>query len=100
MEDFKLTAERIAAYGRYLKQEERTPATLEKYLRDVRAFALWLDGEAVTKEAVTGWKERLLVERRAPSTVNAALSGRGSSRCSGGCSGTRPASFPARIMTG
>lgn len=74
MEDFKLTAERIAAYGRYLKQEERTPATLEKYLRDVRAFALWLDGKAVTKEAVTGWKERLLAERRAPSTVNAALS--------------------------
>ena len=74
MEDFNWTAERIAAYGRYLKQEERTPATLEKYLRDVRAFALWLDGEAVTKEAVTGWKERLLVERRAPSTVNAALS--------------------------
>ena len=74
MEDFKLTAERIAAYGRYLKQEERTLATLEKYLRDVQAFALWLDGEAVTKEAVTGWKERLLVERRAPSTVNTALS--------------------------
>lgn len=74
MEDFKLTVERIAAYGRYLKQEERTPATLEKYLRDVRAFALWLDGEAVTKEAVTGWKERMLTERRAPSTVNAALS--------------------------
>ena len=74
MEDFKLTAERIAAYGRYLKQEERTLATLEKYLRDVRAFALWLDGEAVTKEAVTGWKERLLAERRAPSTVNTALS--------------------------
>lgn len=74
MEDFKLTAERIAAYGRYLKQEERTSATLEKYLRDVRAFALWLDGRPVTKEAVTGWKERLLAERRAPSTVNAALS--------------------------
>lgn len=74
MEDFKLTAERIAAYGRYLKQEERASATLEKYLRDVRAFALWMDGEAVTREAVTGWKERLLAERRAPSTVNAALS--------------------------
>lgn len=74
MEDFKLTAERIAAYGRYLKQEERASATLEKYLRDVRAFALWMDGEAVTREAVTGWKERMLTERRAPSTVNAALS--------------------------
>ena len=74
MEYFKLTAERIAAYGRYLKQEERTPATLEKYLRDVRAVALWLEGEAVTKEVVTCWKERLLAEHRAPSTVNAALS--------------------------
>lgn len=74
MNDYMITADLISAYGRYLKQEERTPATLEKYLRDVRAFALWLDGEAVTREAVTGWKERLLAERRAPSTVNAALS--------------------------
>ena len=74
MTERTLTAEQIAVYGRYLKQEERTPATLEKYLRDVRAFAHWLDGEAVTKEAVTGWKERLLAKHRAPSTVNAALS--------------------------
>ena len=74
MNDHIITAEHITAYGRYLKQEERTPATLEKYLRDVRAFALWLDGRPVTKEAVTGWKERLLAERRAPSTVNATLS--------------------------
>lgn len=74
MEDFKLTPDRIAAYGRYLKQEERSPATLEKYLRDVLAFARWLDGEAVTREAVTEWKERLLAEHRAPSTVNTALS--------------------------
>ena len=75
MGKFELTSEQIAAYVRYLKQEERTPATLEKYLRDVRAFALWLDGEAVTKEVVTCWKERLLAEHRAPSTVNAAWSG-------------------------
>lgn len=74
MEEYELTPERIAAYGRCLKQEERTPATLEKYLRDVRAFAAWLDGRIVTKEAVTGWKEHLLTQRRAPSTVNAALS--------------------------
>lgn len=74
MNNYMITADLIRAYGCYLKQEERTQATVEKYLRDVRAFALWLDGEAVTKEAVTGWKERLLEERRAPSTVNAALS--------------------------
>lgn len=74
MNDYMITADLISAYSCYLKQEERTPATLEKYLRDVRAFARWLEGEAVTKEAVTGWKERLLAERRTPSTVNAALS--------------------------
>lgn len=69
-----LTPERIAAYGCRLQQEERAAATMEKYLRDVRAFARWMDGRPVTKEAVTAWKERLLEERRAPSTVNACLS--------------------------
>ena len=74
MDAYKLTVEQIAQYGRYLCAEERSPATVEKYLRDIRTFALWLDGGPVTKEAVTGWKEHLLAKRRAPSTVNAALS--------------------------
>ncbi len=73
MEERVLMQEQITAYGRYLKQEERTPATLEKYLRDMRSFFRWLEGRPVTKETVTEWKEHLLEERRAPSTVNAAL---------------------------
>ena len=66
MEDFKLTAERIAAYGRYLKQEERTLATLEKYLRDVRALcplAGWGGRYQGGRDRLEG---ALLVERRAP----------------------------------
>ena len=74
MDKCELTPERIAASGHYLKQEERAPATVEKYLRDVSAFARWLDGGHVTKEAVTGWKEWLLTGHRSPSTINAALS--------------------------
>ena len=74
MDAYKLTMEQIAQYGRYLCAEERSPATVEKYLRDIRTFVRWLDGGPVTKEAVTGWKEHLLAKRRAPSTVNAALS--------------------------
>ena len=70
-----LSTEQITAYDTYLRIEERAAGTREKYLRDVRAFARWLDGREVTKEAVTGWKERLLtVKHRAPSTVNTALS--------------------------
>ncbi len=74
MKERVLTLGQLAAYDGHLRREERAPSTREKYLRDVRAFALWLGGEAVTKEAVTAWKERLLAEQRAPSTINAALS--------------------------
>jgi len=68
----KLTPERIAAYAQHLYAEERAPGTVEKYLRDIRAFAAWLDGGAVTREAVTKWKEQLQVGRAAV-TVNGAL---------------------------
>ena len=58
-----LTAEQITAYGRWLHQEERAAGTMEKYLRNVRAFALWLDGRPITKETVSGWKEYLLSQQ-------------------------------------
>ena len=75
MEERILTQEQIMAYGRHLKSEEKAPATREKYLHGVRAFALWLDGRPVTKDLVNGWKEHLLTERRlSPSSVNSYLS--------------------------
>lgn len=61
-------------YREYLLQEERAPSTVENYLRDARAFAVWLDGRAATKELAAAWKERLLAQGRAPATVNAKLS--------------------------
>ncbi|MDO4314207.1 MAG: tyrosine-type recombinase/integrase [Oscillospiraceae bacterium] len=70
----KLTAERIDAFAHHLRAEERSSGTIEKYLRDVRAFAAWLDGRAVTRETAAGWKERLLAMHYAPVTVNSMLS--------------------------
>ena len=32
------------------------PATIEKYLRDVRSFAAWLEGRPVSKELAARWK--------------------------------------------
>ena len=43
MSEYSLTADQITAYGRWLRQEEKTQATVEKYLRDIRAFARWLE---------------------------------------------------------
>lgn len=54
MGDYKLTPECITAYGRYLKQEEKSTATQEKYLRDITVFVRWLGSSPVTKENVTG----------------------------------------------
>ena len=74
MEQHYLTGEQIAAFASHLVRAERTPATIEKYLRSVRAFFLYLDGQPVTKDAVVAWKEHLQsVGGYSPSTVNASL---------------------------
>lgn len=73
MNERKLSASMLTAYDRWLRQEERADATREKYLRSIRAFAAWLGGAAVTKDAVTEWKSQLVERRQAPSTINTAL---------------------------
>ena len=74
MEQHYLTNEQIAAFASSLVRAERTPATIEKYLRSVRAFFLYLDGQPVTKDAVVAWKEHLQsMGGYSPSTVNASL---------------------------
>ena len=74
MKNCILTAAQIARYARALRMEERAPATIEKYLRDVRSFAAWLEGRPVSKELAARWKEGLLGSGLAPATVNAKLS--------------------------
>ena len=66
--------EQIAAYRNYLKEEERTAGTVDKYLRNVGLFAQWLDGRTITKELAAEWKGHLLARGYAPVTVNAMLS--------------------------
>ena len=41
MRGWAVTAARIAGFGKRLEEEEREPGTIEKYLREVRAFAAW-----------------------------------------------------------
>ena len=74
MENYKLTVENISSYRDFLIGEERSPGTIDKYLRDINAFRLWLDGRAVTKESAADWKTFLSGEGYAPVSVNAMLS--------------------------
>ena len=74
MEQHYLANEQISAFASSLVRAERTPATIEKYLRSARAFFLYLDGRPVTKDAVVAWKEHLQsVGGYSPSTVNASM---------------------------
>ena len=67
----QITAEGLADFARALRREERAAGTEENYLRHVRAFAAWLDGEPVTREGAAAWKESLLEAGYSPVTVNA-----------------------------
>ena len=68
-----LTDEMIQTYAGFLREQEHSEATAQKYLHAVCAFAAWLDGAPVTKEAAARWKD-FLVERLSPVTVNTKLS--------------------------
>jgi len=59
-----ITAENLSAYREYLKSEEKAAATIEKYVRDVRAFAAWLGGAEAMKQSALDYKQYLLEERR------------------------------------
>ena len=72
MNDHIITAEHITAYGCYLKQEERAPATIQKYVHDLTALRDYLDRAPVTKAALIEWKHHLTASH-APATVNSML---------------------------
>ena len=69
-----LTAAEIAEFKNHLTLEERSAATIEKYIRDVSAFAVYAQEAAITKETVIGYKKHLQ-ERYAVRSVNAMLAG-------------------------
>ena len=73
MDECKITAEEIIAYGRYLCQEEYRAATVEKYIHALRTFRIWLSGRPVTKKLTSVWKEYLLSQHCAPATINSKL---------------------------
>lgn len=73
MEERCITEEMIRKFDRYLQCEEKSAATIEKYLRDVRAFAAQLLGAQVTKNAVIAYKKKLCSKNYAPRSINSML---------------------------
>ena len=54
-----VTAELIAEFKENIILEERSNATVEKYIRDVNAFSAFADGTEISKETVIAYKKHL-----------------------------------------
>ena len=67
-----LTAALIRRYADHLREQERSAATIQKYAHDLSALLEYLQGEALTKALMIGWKEALSADH-APATVNSML---------------------------
>ena len=73
MEERILTSCQIQNFSDYLIREEKSNATYEKYLRDVRCFLMFAGGNQVTKELMVAWKKMLMENGYAVRSINSML---------------------------
>ena len=67
-----LDRQQITVFLRYLREEEKSVATIEKYQRDLISLMTWLGGRPIDKERIIEYKEFLLA-RCAATSVNSML---------------------------
>lgn len=68
-----LTENHLQSFEQHLYSEEKSAATIGKYLRDVRAFFAYTGTQAITKEIVLAFKNRLVEENYAVGSINTML---------------------------
>ena len=68
-----LTSEVIQSFKKYLREEEKSKNTIEKYMRDVWAFTTYMNGAEITKESVIAYKDKLFFESYAVRSVNSMI---------------------------
>ena len=73
MNPFEIDAKKIRQFIRFLRERGASAGTMEKYQRDLRRFAAWLDGTPASREAAVRWRDSLLAEGCRPATVNSML---------------------------
>jgi len=69
----KITKQLIEKFKVYLINEEKSSATIEKYIRDVLMFVEWLSDTYINKCEILQYKQHL-IENYAPASVNSIIS--------------------------
>ena len=68
-----LTAEIISGFCKHLHQEEKSTSTIEKYIRDAKAFCAYIADSEISKECVIAYKQQLVNRGYAVRSVNSVL---------------------------
>ncbi len=68
-----ITESIISSFKTYLQNEEKSANTLEKYIRDVKAFADYTNSLNVTKEMVIEYKNKLISDNYAVRSINSMI---------------------------
>lgn len=68
-----ITQEILHSFQYHLKEEEKSEATIEKYMRDIQAFVCFVADQVVTKELVIQYKQKLQNEGYKVRSVNSML---------------------------
>ena len=68
-----LTEEHIKSFINHLHLEEKSANTIEKYARDVSTFVAYLNGNVVSKNLVIEYKQKLIADGYAVSSINSML---------------------------
>ncbi len=69
-----ITKEIVTDYEDHLRLEEKSPNTVEKYMRDVRYFLVFSEGAEITKELLISYKQALIGQSYAIASINSMLS--------------------------
>ena len=72
MKGLRITTKDIVGFREHLILEERSVVTIQKYIRDVKAFMAYAQNSAITKETVIAYK-KYLQENYAVRSVNSML---------------------------
>lgn len=73
MDDRILTQNVIDDFAAWLREEEKSNVTIEKYIRDVSAFYRFVEQVQVDKDKVIEYKNKLIVEKYAVRSINSML---------------------------
>lgn len=69
---YEITAEDLESYRNNMLENEKSTATIEKYIRDILAFCRWNQNQSINRIQILEWKQ-YLVNLYAVSSVNSML---------------------------